>query len=39
MSPQFPDSPVFNRLATGAGVAAFVFIGLLTAGIVPGGLR
>ncbi len=39
MSPQFPDSPVFNRLATGAVVAAFVFIGLLTVGIVPGGLR
>ena len=39
MSSQVPDSPVFNRLATGAVVAAFIFIGLLTAGVVPGGLR
>ena len=39
MPSQFPDSPVFNRIATGAVVAAFFFIGLLTAGVVPGGLR
>lgn len=39
MSHHFADSPAFTRLATGAVLAAFVFIGLITAGVLPGGLR
>ena len=39
MPSPFSGSPAFTRLATGAVVAAFIFIGLITAGIVPGGLR
>jgi len=28
-----------TRLATGAALAAFVFLGLITAGVLPGGLH
>jgi len=34
-----PASPLQARLLTGAVLAAFLFIGLITAGVVPGGLR
>jgi hypothetical protein len=39
MPSHFSGSPAFTRLTTGAVLAAFIFIGLITAGIVPGGLR
>ena len=39
MPSPFSGSPTFTRLTTGAVLAAFIFIGLITAGIVPGGLR
>jgi hypothetical protein len=34
-----PASPLQARLITGAALAAFLFIGLITAGVVPGGLH
>jgi hypothetical protein len=34
-----PLSPLRARLITGAVLAAFAFIGLLTAGVLPGSLR
>lgn len=39
MSFPAPISPLRARLTTGAVLAAFIFIGLLTVGILPGGLR
>jgi len=39
MSSPLSGSPTFTRLITGAALAAFIFIGLITAGIVPGGLH
>lgn len=39
MSFPAPISPLRERLTTGVVLAAFVFIGLLTAGILPGSLR
>jgi hypothetical protein len=34
-----PASPLQARFITGAALAAFLFIGLITAGLVPGGLN